>query len=65
MKQLIKQKCCCFFSKRPDHYAGVPTSKKRILGSYPISIIDFKDKISKKQLIDFIVENLDYSSYWL
>ena len=60
-----KIKMLLFFSKRPDHYASVPTSKKRILGSYLISIIDFKDKISKKQLIDFIVENLDYSSYWL
>lgn len=60
-----KTKMLLFFSKNPDYYAGIPMKNKRILGSYPISVIDFKSKFTKTELIKFILENLDFSSYWI
>ena len=60
-----KTKVMLFFSSNPDFVAGFPGKIRRTLGGYPVSIVNFKKKYTREEIITFVLENKDTSAYWL
>lgn len=58
------KKILIYFSKNPSFVGGIPNVPRWAFYPYPVKALYFEDHISKKELINNVLNDLDISTYW-